>query len=117
MHNSFALDLKVARRKAGLSQRECAHLLDVHQTKISQLETGKVIPSIHDICALSLIFGKSFESLFTHVFDAVRAELHGRVASLPESDCNWITKLNRNHTLNQLQERLSGTNDTDHDTV
>ena len=75
MHTAFAQDLKVARRKSGLSQLDCGHLLDINQQRMSQLENGKSLPTIPEICSLSLIYGRSFESLFGSVFLEVRNQL------------------------------------------
>ena len=39
MDTSFALDLKVTRRKAGLAQEDLAHLLGVDKSTISKIES------------------------------------------------------------------------------
>ena len=107
MTTEFALDLKVARRKAGLSQQDCAHLLDVHPSKISLMEHGKAMPSVRDICTLSLVYGKSFESLFAAIMADAYAALNERLASMPECPSQWLGKFNRQNTLNSLAVRLS----------
>ena len=62
MSTEFALDLRLARKKSGLTQRDCAHLLNVHASKVSALEHGKQLPTLIEICTLSLIYGRSFEA-------------------------------------------------------
>ncbi len=106
MSQTFALDLKVARRNSGLTQRDCAHLLDVHNTKISLLEQGKVLPSILEICTLSLLYGRSFESLFGSMMEDAHSVLRDRLATLPDVSNKWLGRFIRRNTLNKLAARL-----------
>ena len=106
MRSSFALDLKTARRRSGLSQSDCGHLLGVDQRRISQLEAGKVLPSVPEICSLSLIYGRSFESLFGSVFIDRRDALQTRLATLPDRGKGWLAKFNRRNTLKRIAARL-----------
>lgn len=108
MTTNFALDLRVARKKSGLNQIDCAHLLDVHPSRISKLEAGKRPPTVREICTLSLIYGKSFESLFGSVFENARQLLRDQLATMPNSPKHWLGRLNRNSTLNAIAERLDG---------
>ena len=114
MTNNFALDLRVARRKSGLSQQDCAHLVDVQQSRISKLESGKRPPSVQEICTLSLIYGKSFESLFGSVFKNARQLLRDQLATIPNSPKHWLGRLNRSHTLDSIAGRLEVSNPKDH---
>ena len=107
MFSSFAHDLKTARRRSGLSQADCGHLLGVPKRRISAFETGKVLPSVSEICALSLVFGRSFESLFRSVFRDVQGDLAVRLETLPRRAGGWLGRLNRRHSLNALAERLA----------
>ncbi|MEJ8574147.1 helix-turn-helix transcriptional regulator [Microbaculum marinum] len=106
MHSSFAHDLKTARRRSGLSQADCGHLLGIAKRRVSAFESGKVLPSVPEICSLSLIFGRTFESLFSSVFLEVRTELRARLATMPSQASGWLGRFNRRHTLNTLAERL-----------
>ncbi|WP_205410834.1 helix-turn-helix transcriptional regulator [Salaquimonas pukyongi] len=101
------MDLRVARRKAGLTQVDCAHLLDVHPSLISRFESGRSTPSIQSICTLSLLYGRSFERLFGEAFASARTELAERLPSLPDAPTHWLPRPNRQHTLNQLSAHLS----------
>jgi transcriptional regulator with XRE-family HTH domain len=47
MSTDFALDLRVARRQAGFTQEDVARLLGVTQSQISDLEHGRVLPTLH----------------------------------------------------------------------
>lgn len=102
----FSLDLKVARRKSGLTQEDCAHLLDVNKTLISRIENGKRIPTVREICTLSLIYGKSFESLFSGIIADAQESLRERVITIPDAPYSWIGSLNRKRTLDSLARRL-----------
>ncbi len=110
MHQAFAHDLRVARKKAGLSQKDCAHLLDVRQQRISALEIGDAIPTVSEICGLSLIFGKSFTSLFTAEFAVARQFIDERLATLPVDKRNWLSKFNRTNTLSKIADRIATDN-------
>lgn len=111
MTQEFSLDLRAARRNSGLRQVDCAHLMGVHESKISQFETGKVTPSVAEICQLSMIFGRSFESLFTGIFEEVRQEIGARLFTLPEPERSYDRKMNRQSTLKSLEVRLRGNPD------
>lgn len=106
MYQAFALDLKVARRKSGLTQQDCAHLLDINNAKVSFMEHGKVMPSIMEICTLSLLYGKSFESLFGSVMKDAERDLKERLATLPVVSNRWLGRFTRQNTLNRLSDRL-----------
>jgi transcriptional regulator with XRE-family HTH domain len=106
MNHEFALDLKVARRKSGLTQDDCAHLLAVHPSKVSLLESGKTLPTIRDIAVLTLIYGRSFESLFQGIIAEVQRELRKRLSRMPEAPNRWLLRFNRQATLNALADRL-----------
>jgi len=110
MHDAFAHDLRVARKKAGLSQKDCAHLLDVRQQRISALEKSDAIPTVSEICGLFLIFDRSFTSLFTAEFAVARQFIEERMATLPIDKRNWISRFNRTNTLSKLADRIATDN-------
>ncbi|MEM8793402.1 MAG: helix-turn-helix transcriptional regulator [Pseudomonadota bacterium] len=107
MSSQFALDLRLARKKAGYTQDDIAHLLDAHQTVVSQLEHGKRRPSLIEIVELSLIYGRSFESLFAEVMAESRAHLLARLASLPEPGRQAMTTFNRTGSIARLKQQLA----------
>lgn len=107
MIEQFVLDLKTSRKKAGLTQMECGHLIGLSSHVISQLEMGKRLPTIPEICALSLVFGRTFESLFSEVFQEIRKNLAEALETLPEpKDPERPEVFNRTNTLNALASRL-----------
>ncbi len=113
MSTQFALDLRLARRKAGLTQRDAAHLLALDPAKLSQLERGKRLPTLAEIITLSLIFGRSFESLFGTVMADVRQAIQRRLPHMPKNTRNCVTTVNRDKTLQKLERRLVA-EDKDH---
>jgi len=114
MITEFALDLKVARRKAGLTQSDCAHLLGLHPSRISLMEHSKRMPSVLEICSLSLLYGRSFESLFASVFEQARTQLTEQLAAIPDCPKAWLGRFNRTNTLNALADSLEARNPNHH---
>ena len=106
MFDEFIFDLKVARKKAGLSQADCGHLIGGTNHKVSQLERGDRTPTIREICTLSLIYGRSFESLFGEMFGQVRKDLSTNLETLPGRTSNRPEYFNRTKTLECLAQRL-----------
>ena len=107
MHQDFSLDLRAARRKAGLTQADCGHLLGGSTKIIRQLEDGQRTPTLPEICTLSLIFGRSFESYFSELMPDLRETLSERLSSLPHPKETHAATFNRNATLEKLAERLA----------
>ena len=114
MFDEFIFDLKVARKKSGLSQADCGHLLGQSNHKVSQLERGEQLPTIGEICALSLIFGRSFESLWSEVLRQARRDLGVNLETLADQESNRPEFANRQRTLDRLAERLLEEQDHDH---
>jgi transcriptional regulator with XRE-family HTH domain len=113
MSTEFALDLRLARRKSGLTQRDTAHLLGVQSSRLSDLELGKKLPTLPEIITLSLIYGRSFESLFSALMTNARAAIKQRVTGLPEDSRTYVGTMNRAYSLERLEDRLVG-NDDEH---
>ena len=106
MTTEFALDLRLARRKAGLTQRDTAHLLGLDPAKLSQLEHGKRLPTLTEICTLSLIFGRSFESLFGETMEIARHDLRDRLKTIPSDVRRSAATMNREASLSRLGRQL-----------
>ena len=104
--DDFPQALCAARKKAGLSQADCAHLLDVSTSRISRLETGAAIPSVDDLCAIALVFGRPMESLSGTLFSERAKAIKERLFDLPEPHGGFLTKFNRNNALERLSDRL-----------
>jgi transcriptional regulator with XRE-family HTH domain len=106
MSTEFALDLHLARRKAGLTQRDAALLLGVHQSRVSALERGRALPTLQQICSLSLIFGRSFEALFAQIMDSTKQGISQRMTVLPNTVRSYVGTFNREASLQKLERRL-----------
>ena len=107
MTKEFALDLKVARQNSGLTQEDCAHLLGLCDATLAKMEGGRRTPTVYEICTLSMIYGRSFESLFAGIFKEVREDLFGRLMSMPTASGTLRLRTNRQYTLGKLASRLS----------
>ncbi len=106
MKTQFAHDLRMARKKAGYRQCDLAHLLACHQSILSTLETGKQRPSLEQIIELSLIYGRSFESLFAEVMAERKKHLRRRLKTLRDPRKRKAQTFNRQRSLQRLRERL-----------
>lgn len=107
MSTEFAMDLRLARRKAGLTQRDCAHLLSVPQSRVSAFEKGQLLPSIQQLVQLALIFGRNFESLFSQLAADGKQTIRKRMASLPREVRSYVGTFNRSSTIDRLTRRLA----------
>lgn len=107
MSTEFALDLRLARRKAGLTQCDIAHLLGVHRARIWALEHGRQLPTVQQICTLSVIYGRSFESLFACVLAEASAAVRDRLRTLPALTRPTVVHFNREANLVRLERRLA----------
>jgi len=114
MSTQFGLDLRLARRKSGFTQSDVAQLIDSHQSTIAALENGKWLPTIEQICLFSLIFGRSFESLFAEVLEEGRVRLHRNLPRLAATQDGQAMASNRNASLQKLERGLAVTT-ADHD--
>lgn len=111
MINDFALTLRAARRKAGLSQSDVAHLLEVHPSKVSLWESGKAKPSVSQVCGLSVIYGMNFETLFSGIYIDTKRTLRERLDNIPDAPRRWLGRFHRENTLRGLEHRLSSVTD------
>jgi transcriptional regulator with XRE-family HTH domain len=114
MTTTFALDLRLARRKAGFTQRDSAHLLGVTTAKLALLEAGRRLPSITQICTLSVIYGRSFESLFAAILEDARQALRGRILLMPTNTRAYAGTRNRDFSIDRLAQQLAAARN-DHD--
>lgn len=106
MTTQFALDLRLQRRKAGYTQRDIAHLMGMQQSAVSDLERGRHLPNIKEIITLSLIYGRSFESLFSQLMQEARMGLKKRLSSIPDNVRQYAGTLSREHSLKGLKRSL-----------
>ena len=105
MHD-FHHNLLASRRRAGLSQADCAHLLGISPSRMSRLERGVVIPTVRELSGVALLFGRTMEFLSGTLFLARARDLRERLFDLREPRRSWLGRFNRNHTLHQIGERI-----------
>lgn len=106
MTNDFSLALKTARRQTGLTQKDCGHLLGASASVVRQLESGGRLPTIKEMCTLSLIYGRSFGCLYTPLMANVRKELDKQLGTMPSAPKKSTRNFNRKATLDILANRL-----------
>ncbi|WP_146345633.1 helix-turn-helix transcriptional regulator [Phaeobacter marinintestinus] len=106
MSTQFAQDLRLARRKAGYTQDDLAHLLSTHQSAVSDLEHGKQRPTLEQIIELSLVYGRSFECFFGEIMAERQQHLTVRLGTLPPINKPTAHTFNRNGSLERLRRRL-----------
>ncbi len=106
MSTQFALDLRLARRKAGFTQRDIAHLMGTRKSTISELERGRRKPKLTQIVTMSVIYGRSFESLFAEEMCLAEAALRERIITLPMPPAKLASTFNRDASIERLAQRL-----------
>tara|TARA_R100001244_G_scaffold6593_24_gene8161 strand:+ start:35132 stop:35485 length:354 start_codon:yes stop_codon:yes gene_type:complete len=108
MHTQFAHDLCAARRKAGLSTKDIGTLLELGQPEIAMFESGKRPPSLLEICKISLIYNRSFDSLYKAIRTLAKKELFQQMPSLDSDSKEKASRFNRENTLKRLHGQLIG---------
>ncbi|WP_197917297.1 helix-turn-helix domain-containing protein [Thiosulfatihalobacter marinus] len=106
MFENFIFDLKVARKKSGLTQADCGHLIGSSKNVISQIELGQRVPTVSELCSLSLIYGRSFDSFYADTLRKVRKDLASKLKSMPSEPKGWPGSFARRRTLARLTSRL-----------
>ena len=107
MTYDYALDLRVARRKAGLTQADCAHLLGVDASRISRLEAGKTQPTLVEFSILCLVFMIPPGRAVGAVYASEAERLGTRLESMPKCPETWRDKVGRRHSLDELALRIN----------
>ena len=102
----FSDSLADARRKAGLSQTECAHLLGMSQSRMSRLELGRTVPSVEDLCGVAVLFGRTMEFLVEPTFQDRAVTIRERLYLLPEPRTGWLGRFARHNSLRNLEARV-----------
>lgn len=103
---NLALDLKIARRRSGLSQSQVAHLLGVHRTRLSKLEKGRRPATAHELATLSVIFSLPLSELGRTSIHEIHGELRERLDHFPNLTNYTARPSKRADTLNALVASL-----------
>ncbi len=107
MSTQFSSDLRLARRKAGLTQRDVAHLLHTRMSVICELERGKRTPTLSHIVTLSVIYDRPFQSLFAAELKIAEAVLRKRIVKMPIEPRRNASTGNRTASIDRLARRLA----------
>ena len=67
---TFAENLKMLRKQAGMSQEQLAEKLGVSRQAVTKWETGAGIPDIENIMAISALFDISIDDLLSNERDS-----------------------------------------------
>jgi transcriptional regulator with XRE-family HTH domain len=113
MQQTFGADLRAARKRCGLSQEDCAHLLGIEQSQISKLEAGKAEPTLEELTLFYLVFGAWSLPLWSGLLRDLVTTLRERLVTLPEAEPSWPQKAARKTTLDVLAQRLYGLDEND----
>ena len=109
MIDDFSLSLQNLRKLADLTQAEVAHLIGGKQEAVSRIETGERLPTILELCSLSVLYGRTIESLLGDLVDAIRAEMAMQQMSLVKKLGALTLEAPKSVFLRGLRERLNST--------
>lgn len=107
MTYKFAPGLQAARRKAALTQADCAHILGVNYTRISKLESGQRKPTVTELAILCLVYDEEIAGVQKKIIAAEATVLGERLSTMPECPRTWLNRRGRINTLNSIAARLS----------
>jgi transcriptional regulator with XRE-family HTH domain len=106
MHQDFALELLLARRKSGLTQEDCGHLLGTDNTRISKFESGARQPTKAELLILCFILELPVDRLVQKVAKTQLPALRMRINTMPKCPRHWRGWKRRRETLHSLVEKL-----------
>ena len=86
METNYALELKVARRRSGLSQKDIAHLLGISRVRVSKLECNLAVPTPDELTTFGLIYSRDFLTLGGPVLPVLCRTLRERLNTFPNRD-------------------------------
>jgi transcriptional regulator with XRE-family HTH domain len=64
--NSFGRQLRAARERRNIGVRELSRRIEISASMISQIELGRVMPSVKTLYAMTTLLGLSFDDLFSN---------------------------------------------------
>jgi len=109
------IDLKVARRESGLRQSDVAHLLEVSQSRISNLECGEGYLSPEELCRLLVIYDRTLDELLPLTMQKLRSRLKLSISNMSgdlSSDPEFSEQ--RQKTLYEVLQRLEDSQQSDY---
>ena len=112
MKNNFGVDLKVARRQSGLSQADCAYLLQISLSRMSKLEAGVRELKVSEMCSLCIVYGYAVSPLCQSRVERRVISMRQRLATLPDYRIEQPSQKKRRETLEVLARRLEALSPT-----
>ena len=106
MSTEYSLSLRLARRNRGLTQQDCGYLLGVHNSRLSDIECGRSVPTLEQACLLSIIYGHPFEELFAKHMATARSILKKRIHQLQPHTKLQSHTISRHHTIAHIKQQL-----------
>ena len=110
MKHHYALTLRAARRRSGLTQEDCAHFLGITQPRMSKIESGVYEPTLKEACALCILFDMPLTELYSDTALGVARQFKDRLPTVPDAPLLWRVKQRRLDTLASLRFRLEARN-------
>jgi len=83
-------------------------LLELSDEEVAALESGERLPSLLETCKLSLVYNRSFESLYGAIRKTAKQELFEQMPSLPSETSNKASSFNRDNSFKRLHGQLIG---------
>ncbi len=115
MKRYLALDLRVSRRRSGLSGSDLAHLLGCSQERISKLENARARIKEEELLILNLVYSEAL-AWPEHLLKAIVPKLKQRLSDMPIEPSQWSrAHESRLETLNSLAHRLQTLTATDNE--
>lgn len=71
--------LRIARKRLGLTQRGAARLLGVTPTQLMEWETGKRMPSDHNLRKISVLYQRLSDALYPELRQLAVAEVAANI--------------------------------------
>ena len=100
------MDLRLARKIAGLTQDDCATLMNRSRKYVLRLEKGTRQPSLDDLLMLSVIYNRTFEAFFAERLSSARATVRAGLPQLPETVSDQVGFQKRRYTLDRIEGDL-----------
>lgn len=100
------MDLRLARKIAGLTQDDCATLMNRSRKYILRLEKGARQPSLDDLLMLSVIYNRTFEAFFAERLATARATVRAGLPQLPDKVSDQVNFQKRRFTLDRIEGDL-----------
>ncbi len=102
-------ELKVSRKRSGLTNGDLATLLNIDPARVSRLERERLQPNVQELIALCLIYDRDIVRLYPRSSAAVHTSLRQRIDKIdPKPKSTHQRYEARQRHLSELYQRLEG---------